>query len=60
MLTSLATRLACSRKGGRDLQEELEDWAHWVEGHFQARRPWYSYHETLQRKPGPASWVRSP
>ena len=28
------------------LQEELEDWARYgVEGHFQARRPWYSYHE---------------
>ena len=28
------------------LQEELEDWAQYgVEGHFQARRPWYSYHE---------------
>ncbi|GAB4382437.1 MAG: kynureninase [Salibacteraceae bacterium] len=28
------------------LLEELEDWRKWgVEGHFHARRPWYSYHE---------------
>jgi kynureninase len=26
--------------------QELEDWAKYgVEGHFEARRPWYSYHE---------------
>ncbi len=30
------------------IDEELQDWATWgVEGHFQARRPWLSYHETL-------------
>ena len=30
------------------LQEELEDWARLgVEGHFHARRPWYSYHEQV-------------
>lgn len=28
------------------MQEELEDWAALgVEGHFRARRPWFSYHE---------------
>ncbi len=30
------------------IDEELQDWATWgVEGHFNARRPWLSYHETL-------------
>lgn len=30
------------------LGQELDDWArHGVEGHFQARNPWYSYHELL-------------
>jgi kynureninase len=30
------------------IDEELQDWAALgVEGHFQARRPWLSYHETL-------------
>lgn len=30
------------------LNEELEDWANLgVEGHFEARRPWVSYHELL-------------
>jgi kynureninase len=30
------------------IDEELQDWATWgVEGHFKARRPWLSYHETL-------------
>ena len=30
------------------IEEELEDWAtHGVEGHFAARRPWFSYHENL-------------
>lgn len=28
------------------LKQELEDWAKYgVEGHFEARRPWYAYHE---------------
>ncbi|MEX2596950.1 MAG: kynureninase [Salibacteraceae bacterium] len=28
------------------LKQELEDWQRFgVEGHFEARRPWYSYHE---------------
>lgn len=30
------------------IQEELEAWANFgVEGHFLAKRPWYSYHENL-------------
>lgn len=30
------------------INEELDDWAtHGVEGHFDARRPWYAYHELL-------------
>lgn len=33
------------------LLEELEDWATLgVEGHFVARRPWFSYHELLTEK----------
>ena len=33
------------------LIEELEDWAKFgVEGHFHARRPWFSYHEQLTEK----------
>ncbi len=28
--------------------QELEDWAQWgVEGHFQARMPWFSYHKNF-------------
>lgn len=28
------------------VQQELDDWAKYgVEGHFEARRPWYAYHE---------------
>jgi kynureninase len=31
--------------------QELEDWAKWgVEGHFDARNPWFSYHELLTNK----------
>lgn len=31
--------------------QELEDWAKWgVEGHFDARNPWFSYHELLTTK----------
>lgn len=34
------------------VEQELHDWAELaVEGHFRARRPWYSYHERL-REPG--------
>ena len=30
------------------INEELDDWAKYgVDGHFMARRPWYSYHEEL-------------
>ena len=30
------------------IKEELEDWAKYgVEGHFMAKRPWFSYHENL-------------
>jgi kynureninase len=30
------------------LKQELDDWARYgVEGHFQAKHPWYSYHEEL-------------
>jgi len=33
------------------IQQELNDWAKWgVEGHFQAERPWFSYHEQLTEK----------
>ncbi len=30
--------------------EELDDWAYFgVDGHFESRRPWYSYHEQLTK-----------
>src|SRR5690606_26747307 len=33
------------------LQQELDDWAtHGVEGHFDAKNPWFSYHELLTPK----------
>jgi kynureninase len=33
------------------IQHELDDWAtHGVEGHFQAKNPWLSYHELLTEK----------
>lgn len=32
------------------LKQELEDWRSFgVEGHFEARRPWYSYHEFFSK-----------
>ena len=32
------------------LKQELEDWRKYgVEGHFEARRPWYSYHEFFSK-----------
>lgn len=32
------------------LKEELNDWAKYgVEGHFMAKRPWFSYHENLTK-----------
>lgn len=34
------------RAAAAAVQTELEDWARWgVEGHFEARHPWVSYHE---------------
>ena len=36
------------KKAAEYIQEELADWAKFgVEGHFHAKRPWYSYHENL-------------
>jgi kynureninase len=36
------------KKAAQYIQEELADWAKFgVEGHFHAKRPWYSYHENL-------------
>lgn len=33
------------------IQQELDDWAKWgVEGHFHAKKPWFSYHENLSAK----------
>jgi len=33
------------------MQQELEDWAHYgVEGHFDARRPWFSYHQLFSER----------
>lgn len=33
------------------IQQELEDWAKYgVEGHFEAKRPWFEYHEFLTEK----------
>lgn len=35
------------------LKQELDDWARYgVEGHFQARMPWYSYHEYFSESLG--------
>jgi len=32
------------------INEELDDWAKWgVEGHFHAKRPWFSYHEQFAK-----------
>ena len=41
--------LGLQPKTARDvLLQELEDWAEFgVEGHFHAKNPWYSYHESL-------------
>lgn len=36
------------KKAASYIQEELEAWAKFgVEGHFLAKRPWFSYHENL-------------
>lgn len=33
------------------IEEELDEWAKWgVEGHFEAKKPWFSYHELLTDK----------
>ncbi|HQE13163.1 MAG TPA: kynureninase, partial [Flavipsychrobacter sp.] len=33
------------------MQQELDDWAkHGVEGHFQARNPWFSYHKLFTER----------
>lgn len=33
------------------IEQELNDWARWgVEGHFEAKNPWFSYHELLTSK----------
>lgn len=35
----------------KHIQQELDDWHKWgVEGHFHAKRPWFSYHEFLTEK----------
>ena len=39
------------KKVGSYIQQELDDWAKWgVEGHFNAERPWFAYHEFLTEK----------
>ena len=39
------------KKAKQYILEELEDWgAFGVEGHFEGRRPWFSYHEQLTEK----------
>jgi len=39
-------------KQSRDyINKELDDWAKWgVEGHFDAEKPWFAYHEFLSEK----------
>jgi kynureninase len=38
------------KKAEEYLKQELEDWRKYgVEGHFEARRPWYSYHEFFSK-----------
>ncbi|MBL8000909.1 MAG: kynureninase [Flavobacteriales bacterium] len=41
--------LGLQPRGAADaLKQELDDWARFgVEGHFQAKHPWYSYHEEI-------------
>ncbi len=39
------------RKAQQYIKEELDAWSRFgVEGHFMAKRPWYSYHENLTQK----------
>ncbi len=45
--------LGLQPKGVKDaIDQELADWAHYgVEGHFEAKNPWFSYHEPF------AKWI---
>ena len=37
------------KKGKAALQQELDDWAKYgVDGHFEAKNPWFSYHEIFK------------
>lgn len=51
MLYFTGNSLGLQPKSTKDsLLQELEDWAKYgVEGHFEARRPWYSYHELFAK-----------
>lgn len=51
MLYFTGNSLGLQPKGTKDsIVQELEDWAKFgVEGHFDARRPWYSYHELFAK-----------
>lgn len=42
--------LGCMPKSARDaVTQELDDWAHFgVEGHFDAKNPWFPYHEVFR------------
>lgn len=40
-----------AKKTAQIINEELEDWSKFgVEGHFEARRPWFAYHEFFTEK----------
>jgi kynureninase len=49
MLYFTGNSLGLQPKGVRSfIEQELQDWAqHGVEGHFQAKNPWFSYHEAF-------------
>lgn len=51
MLYFTGNSLGLQPKSTKDsIVQELEDWAKYgVEGHFDARRPWYSYHELFAK-----------
>lgn len=39
------------KKAREYINAELDEWAKWgVEGHFEAKKPWFSYHELLTEK----------
>jgi len=39
------------KRARKFIEEELDEWAKWgVEGHFEAKKPWFSYHELLTDK----------